>query len=94
MGSLDQLEASISSSRPIRSLDFGQILRQKENSQNECSCPGRIKDDSDTRHMELRMTKTALAGARRVGIGPFRELRIKKTAPRGIKDEKDCATWN
>ena len=33
------------------------------------------------------MKKTALAGATRVQIGPFRRLRMKKTALGGIKDE-------
>ena len=32
---------------------------------------------------------TALAGATRVQIGPFRELRMKKTALGGIKDHND-----
>ena len=36
---------------------------------------------------------TALAGATRVQIGPFRGLRMKKTAPRGIKDHNDRASW-
>jgi hypothetical protein len=27
-------------------------------------------------------------------MGPFRELRMKKTAPHGIKDEKDRASWD
>ena len=35
------------------------------------------------------MKKTALAGATQVQIGPFRELRMKKTAPHGIKDKSD-----
>ena len=40
------------------------------------------------------MKKTAPAGVRPVRMGPFRDLRTKKTAPRGIiKDEKDRATW-
>ena len=54
---------------------------------------------------ELRMKKTALAGATRMQIGPFRELRIKKTALGGIKDHNDTrhmelrmimtrASWN
>ena len=43
---------------------------------------------------ELRMKKTALAGATQVQIGPFRELRMRKTALGGIKDEKDRASWN
>ena len=33
-------------------------------------------------------------GVRAVLMGPFREIRTKKTAPRGsVKDEKDRATW-
>ena len=31
---------------------------------------------------------TALAGATRVQIGPFRRLRMKKTAPRGLRMTK------
>ena len=41
----------------------------------------------------IRTKKTAPAGARAVLMGPFREIRIKKTAPCGFKDEKDRATW-
>ena len=40
------------------------------------------------------MKKTALAGATQVQIGPFRELRMKKTALGGLKDEKDHASWS
>ena len=39
------------------------------------------------------MKKTAPHGVRPVLMGPFREIRTKKTAPRGFKDEKDRATW-
>ena len=43
----------------------------------------------------LRTKKTAPAGARAVHMGPFREIRMKKTAPRGsVKDGKDRASWN
>ena len=35
------------------------------------------------------MKKTTLAGATQVQIGPFRELRMKKTALHGIKDHND-----
>ena len=41
------------------------------------------------------MIKTAPAGVRPVRMVPFRDLRTKKTAPRGIiKDEKDRASWS
>ena len=43
--------------------------------------------------IKVRIIKTAPAGATRVGIGPFRELRMKKTALAGIKDHKDRASW-
>ena len=36
----------------------------------------------------LRTKKTAPAGARAVLMGPFREIRMKKTAPRGFKVKK------
>ena len=42
--------------------------------------PG-FKDDSDMRPVESR--------SERVQIGPFRGLRMKKTAPCGIKDHND-----
>ena len=41
------------------------------------------------------MKKTAPAGVRPVRMGPFRDLRTKKTALCGfIKDEKDPASWS
>ena len=40
------------------------------------------------------MIMTALAGATQVQIGPFRELRMKKTARGGIKDDNDRASWS
>ena len=40
------------------------------------------------------MKKTAPHGVRPVLMGPFREIRTKKTAPGGsVKDEEDRATW-
>ena len=43
----------------------------------------------------LRTKKTAPAGLGAVHMGPFREIRMKKTAPRrSIKDEKDRASWS
>ena len=40
------------------------------------------------------MKKTAPRGVEAVLMGPFTEIRTKKTAPRGsVKDEKDRATW-
>ena len=46
------------------------------------------------RHVDLlRTKKTAPAGARAVVMGTFREIRMKKTVPRGsVKDKKDRAS--
>ena len=46
-----------------------------------------VSDNDNAYHM--------YAGARAVHMGPFGEIRTKKTAPRGsIKDKKDRASWS
>ena len=57
----------------------------------------RLRDylkNKDKIRTKIRTKKTAPAGVRAVLMGRFREIRMKKTAPRGsIKDKKDRATW-
>ena len=49
-----------------------------------------VKDEKDRATWNLRITMTRASWSETaVLMGPFREIRMKKTAPRGIKDEND-----
>ncbi len=87
----------------VRAVDMGPLreLRTKRPRHTDLRTRKRprhtdLRTRKRPRHVDLlRMKKTAPAGVRAVDMGPLRELRTKKTAPRGsIKDEKDRASWS